>query len=150
MTTSEIRLKSLPQLRAIFGLAKGRGLNLDSLHTLVEAETGQTSIAALSPEQANKVISALGGKPLKFAESKTPRRTTQYRRQRTGAKQIVTQEQLTLISRLAAQREWTSESMVKFCQRTIKTDRPKTTKQANVIIEALKAMNSRDGLWVPR
>ena len=140
--------KTVAQLRAIFGLAKQRGLNSDTLHMLVEAETGKASIKELNFTDANKVIRGLGGREFKRAE--TPRRTTQYRRQRTGAEQIATKEQFTLIGRLASQRDWTPESMIKFCQRTIRTDRPKTTKQANVIIEALKSMNARDGLWAGR
>lgn len=140
--------KTVNQVRAIFGLAKERGLNSETLHMLIEAETGKESIKDLTFSEANKAIQAMGGRT--FEAQRAPRRTEQYRRQRTGSKQIATKEQFTLIGRLASQRNWTPESMVSFCQRTIRTDRPKTTKQANVIIEALKAMNTRDGLWVPR
>lgn len=147
MSKAEAQLKSLPQLRAIFGLAKKRGLSLESLHILVEAETGQTSLAELTAAQANKVITALGGQPLSSNKSRAPRRTEQYRRQRTGAKKIVTPEQLNLITRLAAQRNWTAASLAKFCNRMIRRDKPASTHQANTIIEALKSMNAREGLW---
>lgn len=137
------RPKSTGQVRAIFGLAKERGMDPEeALRDVVEAVTQRTrSISALSHAEAEQVIARLKG------DRFTPRRTLQWRRKKAGVKQVVQEAQLTLIAELAAQRDWTAESLSKFCQRMIKRDRPATTQQANTITEALKAMNRRDHLW---
>ena len=132
------------QRAAIFGLAKTRGLNDEMLHSLVEAEVEKTSIKELSFAEANKVIVALGGKA--FLRGQSPRRTRQHHHKESGVTQIVTEEQLTLINKLALKRNWTATSLDNFCRRMLKRPRPKTTIEANKIIEALKAMNSRDNL----
>ena len=145
------RPKSNAQVRAIFGIAKERGLDNDALHDVVASvlsdgrrstvDGREASIAKLSYAEAEKVIQRLKG------QSFVPRRTLQWRRQKAGVKQLVTEAGLTKIAELASQRNWSTESLTKFCRRTIKRDRPATTKQANTIIEALKAMNERDDLW---
>lgn len=137
--------KMIPQQRAaIFGLAKTRGLNDEMLHSLIEAEVEKTSIKELSFAEANKVIVALGGKS--FLRGQSPRRTRQHHHKESGVTQIVTEEQLALINKLALKRNWTATSLDNFCRRMLKRPRPKTTIEANKIIEALKAMNSRDNL----
>jgi len=132
------------QRAAIFGLAKTRGLNDEALHLLVEAETGKVSIKELSFADANKVIIGLGGKA--FQRDSRPRRTRQHHHQQAGVPQIVSEEQLALLNSLALKRQWTATTLDNFCRKMIKTARPKTTKEANIVIEALKAMNKRDNL----
>lgn len=136
--------KSKKQVKAIWSLARGKGLTDEQLHSLVAATVGgNDSIRALSRTNADKVIVALGGTAF---NKRIARRTRQDHHQQTGTKQIVTASQLDLIRSLAARRGWSEESLQKFCQRQIKRDQPATTIQANKIIEALKAMNRRDGL----
>ncbi|MGE0133290.1 MAG: phage protein GemA/Gp16 family protein [Blastocatellales bacterium] len=133
--------KTKEQVRSIWSRARERKMSDEQLHDLVEAETGQRSIRALSREQADKVIVALGGVPL---TKKVAKRTRQHHHQQRGVKQIVTEEQLKLMDDLARGRNWSDETLTKFCRRMIKRERPATTVQANKIIEALKAMNARD------
>lgn len=139
-----VHAKSYDQVKAIFGAAKECGIDPgEPLRDVVEDVTRRTrSIKALTHAEAEKVIKRLKG------DSFVPTRTLQWRRQKAGIKQLVQDSQLTLIARLASQRDgWTGESMTKFCRKMIKRDRPITTDEANKIIEALKAMNRRDRLW---
>lgn len=151
MTTTTVKkavkpsgTKSKKQVQAIWVLARGRGMTDEQLHTLVEAETGNESIRALSRANADKVIVALGGTA--FNQQRKARRTRQDHHQQTGTPQMAMGSQLDLMRSLANRRSWTEESLKKFCQRMIRKDAPQTTKQANTIIEALKSMNRRDGL----
>jgi hypothetical protein len=134
------------QLRAIFGLAKKRNLDSHELRDLAEAEFHKRSIGSLTFDQANKLIKLLGGTPLLPPQS-TPLRTQQYHRRQAGVVQIVNGSQLDLIASLARRRGWTEESLAKFCKRLLKgKSKPITTVDANKVIEALKAMNIREGL----
>lgn len=144
--TIKNRVKAITpkQRAAIFGLAKTRGLNNETLHSLIEAEVNKTSIKELTFADANKIITAMGGKA--FQRSQTPRRTRQHHHKESGVSQIVSEDQLALINKLALQRNWTATSLDNFCRRMLKRPRPTTTIEANKIIEALKAMNSRDNL----
>lgn len=143
------RPKTTLQLRAIFGEARKCGLDNDALHELVASvlvSTGSgsdrvASIKELSYTEAERVIERLKGK------SFVPRRTLQYRRQKAGIKQVVQEGQLQKIAELASQRQWSPESLVKFCKRQCGHHPLRTTEDANKVIEALKSMNKRDDLW---
>jgi hypothetical protein len=137
------RPKTSGQVKAIFGSAKVRGIDPgDELHDIVESVTRRTrSIADLTYAEAERVIARVKGSAF------VPRRTLQYRRRKAGVKQMVQQWQLDLIVELASQRHWPSETLTQFCRRQCKRDKPLTTNEANKVIEALKAMNKREGLW---
>jgi hypothetical protein len=128
--------KTAGQVRAIFALAKERGLDHDALRELAGG-----SVRELSYTEAQRVIQRLKG------QSFVPLRTLQYRRKKAGVKQMVQPSQLDLIANLASQRNWTNYSLTAFCMRQCKRARPLTTDEANKVIEALKDMNRRDGLW---
>lgn len=136
------RKKTSGQNRAIFGSANAAGLDHDELRDLVADVTRRTrSIADLNYAEAEKVIQRLKG------EGFVPRRTLQYRRQRAGVQQIITQEQEQLIAELASQRHWPAQTLIDFCKRQCKHYPLRTTQDANKVVEALKAMNRREGLW---
>lgn len=130
--------KSHAQVKAIFGRAKERDLTDDELRSVVEEVTGQRSISALNRQQADKVIVRLGG------TAHHARRTVQHRRQRAGVNQIVSPAHLELLRTLARSRNWCDRTIDEFCIRQCGHARPRTTKDANKVIEALKAMNARD------
>lgn len=134
--------KSTAQIKAIFGLARKRDLSDDALRAVAETVTGQRSISALTRAAANNVIVALGGVVQGTAD--VPLRTRQYRRQRAGVKRIVSPAQLEKLRTLAAARHWSDRTVDEFCTRQCGHARPRTTTDANKIIEALKAMNARD------
>ncbi len=140
--SSSSTAKTYSQVKAIFAEARKRGLDNEALHDMVESITRRTrSISSLSYAEAQKVIQRLKGDEFK------PLRTLQYHRQKAGIKQLVQDAQLTLIAELASQRNWSAESLTKFCRRQCRHDRPRTTEDANKVIEGLKAMNKREGLW---
>ena len=148
------RPKSPGQVRTIFGEAKRRGVDADQLHEIVADVVTQDailrhaaphknpeSIKSLSYAEAERVIQRLKG------HSFVPLRTLQYRRQRAGVKQIITRDQEEKIAALASQRHWSAETLVNFCKRQCGHHPLRTTVDANKVIEALKAMNKREGLW---
>lgn len=136
--------RTIKQNNAIFGLASKHGVDHNSLRDLAaEVSDGRVDrMGQLSFEEANRIIHRLGGEP--FAGSGQPRRTTNYQRQQAGVKQIAQADHLQLMQDLAAGRNWSDETLEKFCLRVIKYPRPRTTDETNKIIEALKAMNARD------
>lgn len=75
------------------------------------------------------------------------RRTQQLRRRRAGVEQLVTQAQMVRLNHLAATRwqDGWEQALEKLCRRMIRRAYPATTIQANKVIEALKAMNAREG-----
>jgi hypothetical protein len=139
--SATLQPKTQPQVRAIYGLARKRGLDNEELHALVKDATHKTSIANLNVTEADVVITKLGGEPL------AARRTVQHRRQKAGVQQVVQQGQLELIAALASQRHWPAQALIDFCKRQCGHHPLRTTKDANKVIEALKSMNRREGLW---
>lgn len=136
------RPKSTGQLKAIFGEGRKCGLDDDGIRDVVEDVTKRTRhVSELSYTEAERVIERLKGK------SFVPRRTLQYRRAKQGIKQVVQEGQLKLIADLATQRNWSAEGLVKFCRHQCGHHPLRTTEDANKVIEALKSMNRRDGLW---
>ena len=136
------RPKTTGQVRAIYAEAKKHGVDGEALRDVVADVTRRTrSVKALTYSEAEKLIQRLKG------ESFVPLRTLQYRRQKAGIPQLVQPAQLTLIAELASQRDWTVEQTAKFCKRQCGREMPRTTSDANKVIEGLKKMNERDGLW---
>jgi hypothetical protein len=134
--------KTHSQVKAIFAEAKKRGFEDEDLRDVVEDVTRRTRhISELSYSEAQNVI-----RRLKAADF-VPTRTLQHRRAKSGVKQVVTPEMLTLIAELASQRNWSAETLQNFCLRQCKKPKPRTTADANKVIEALKSMNKREGLW---
>ena len=109
---------------------------------MVESTTRRTrSIRELTHREAEAVLKKLKGAGF------VSLRTLQYRRQRQGVAQVVQPAQLRLIADLASQRHWSEAALLKFCKHQCGHERPRTTSDANKVIEALKAMNKRDQLW---
>jgi hypothetical protein len=136
------RPKSVQQVKAIFAEGRKWGLDDEQLRDLAEDVTRRTRhISELTYSEAERVIERLKGK------SFLPRRTLQYRRAKRGIKQVVQEGQLKKIADLASQRNWSPETVVKFCKRQCGHHPLRTTEDANKVIEALKSMNKRDGLW---
>lgn len=154
-STEPVGTKTHAQVRRIYGLARDVRFDDDDLHQLVEEVAGVASIRALSRADADRVIARLGGEPLytpsgsprrQTPQPATPRRTVQYRRQRTAARALPTAAHLDLMRSLAARRNMSEEGLTQLCRSVIKRDRPVSTHQTNKIVEALKAMNRREGL----
>lgn len=136
--------KTTEQLRVIFGLGNGRGLDKDALTQILIDRTGGKveRLSLMSFDQANEMIKHLGGDPIGSA-SGVPTRTKNYHRQKAGVVQLVTVQQLSKIGQLAKQRNMSTEGLESLCMKVIKKKRPTTTKEANKVTEALKAMIAR-------
>jgi hypothetical protein len=137
------------QIQRMFGLAKepaerARWSTKEHLETIAATVTNGrvSSLSELTFDEANAIIVRLGGSAFPLYS----KRTENHRKQQAGIKTIETDAQLQLIRELAILRNWSVESLNKFCQRVIKKDLPTTTEEGNKIVEGLKAMNRRDGL----
>lgn len=139
--------KTTDQLRAIFGLGKKLHCTKEDLEDLAsDVTSGRVGrLSTLSFDDANAMIHRLGGEPFDPV-GPTPRRTVNHRRQKAGIRQIETVKHLNLIDELARLRNMSPAGLEKLCRRMIKKSRPTTTEDGNKIVEALKAMNRRDGL----
>lgn len=139
------------QIRRMFGLAKQNAKDAcmevkdylsDCAHHATEGKTA--SLAELTFDEANKVIVMLGGEPFRaYGNSK---RNENYKKQQAGVKSIETDNHLNFIDELARLRGMTPEGVEKLATRMRLPWPPRTTAEGNKIIEALKAMNKRDGI----
>ena len=133
--------RTLQQNRVIHQLIGRRGLDIGEKASLVsEVSGGRTeSSAQLTREEANKLIKRLGGEPISLS-----RRTQQLKRQEAGVKQIISHKQREYMFSIWNRFPHRHPSgLDKLCERTIKRQRPRTTEEANKVIEAIKAMNLR-------
>ena len=139
--------KTTDQLRAIFGLGKSLGMDKGDLEELAADQTdGKVErLSLLTFDQANAMITHLGGDAFP-APGHVAVRTANHRKQKAGIKTVETGKHLRLIADLAAKRNMSEIGLASLCMRIIKRSSPQTTAQGNKIIEALKAMNKRDGL----
>lgn len=139
--------KTTEQLRAIFGLARSRGVEMDD-----DAKAGLAATASLgrvdrlsllSFDEANRLIEHLGGEALPVSPG-VPRRTQNYHRQQAGITQIAQPRHLDKMLALAASRNMSTEGLQALGYRMLRHWPPRTTAETNKIIEALKAMIARD------
>lgn len=138
------------QIQRMFGLAKDKAAaaGMDTkeyLEQLADQVTlGETSsLKPLTFEQANDMITVLGGDPFRaYGNSK---RNENYKKQQAGIKTIETDAHLKLIDEYAAKLGWDADRLRGFCNRQIKKDVPTTTAEGNSVLEGLKAMANRAG-----
>lgn len=145
--------KTTDQLRAIFGLAKSRGVEMDddtkAALSLRASKDRTDRLSMLSFDEANVLIKHLGGDPIPQSQiangkSQIPRRTLNHRKQKTGVVTLASPGHLAKMDRLAADRGMSREGLERMCLRMLKTKRPRTAVAVNAVIEALKSMNKRD------
>ncbi|MFL5478707.1 MAG: hypothetical protein ACJ79X_06800 [Gemmatimonadaceae bacterium] len=137
--------RNLDQNKRIHGLANQNGIDRETLHdhahTITAGRTAKTS--ELSFDEANVLIKRLGGEPLP-ATAALSTRSQQRARQKAGVKQMITPGQNDKIQKL-----WysvpgrTPDGLTAITERTIKKGSPRTTEDANKVIEAIKSINSR-------
>lgn len=139
--------KTTEQLRAIFGLGKKLNCEKADLEELAaDVTNGRIErLSLLTFDEANAMIVRLGGEAFPVSPA-VPRRTANHRKQQAGIKTVETARHLNLIDELARLRNMSPEGLERLCRRMIKKPRPVTTAEGNKIVEALKAMNRRDGI----
>lgn len=140
----EIMRRTLKQNRIIHQLISRRGISSEKKTALVEQVSGGrvNSSAQLTKTEANDLITKLGGDPPQ-PNPQHKKRALQRKRQRAGIKQIVTQRQVIYIEDLWKKFGRTDKGLQKLCQNIIRKNYPRTTAEANKIIEAIKSMNER-------
>jgi len=140
------KLRTKAQNSLMFGLASKAGVSHDDLRDwTAEITNGRTDhTSKLYHHEALEIINRLQNF---VSPNQTPRRTVNYRRRRDGIEQIVSIAHLGKLQSLADGRGMTNEGLQQLCLRMIKTEKPRTTKECNKIIEAIKAMNTRDRVF---
>ncbi|MBK8810681.1 MAG: hypothetical protein IPN69_08105 [Acidobacteria bacterium] len=87
------------------------------------------------------------------APGATPKRTVNWRKRKAGIETIASAIQIDKMKALADGRGMSTDGLRALCARMLRDDSgnplewPRTTKQCNSIIEALKAMNKRDRIF---
>ncbi len=135
------------QLRAIFSLAKDRGVDKDQLESIAgDLSGGRTfRLSEISYTEANQMIRRLGGDTDHRRPQAAPR-TVRHHRQKAGIKQIAQHSHVELLHDLAAIR-WGvafASPLRRLADRMRVQYPPHTTEQTNKLIEAIKAMNARE------
>jgi len=132
--------KTAAQCKRIWAQGREQGLDGEALRDLVYGVTGMASIAALTKDQAAAVIEALNQ-----AGGRTPppprRRTRTYG---PGVEPLVTGEQRAKIEALKGEIPWKrKDGYTRLCRKIIKRDQPRTVREAQMVIEALKGWAAR-------
>lgn len=134
----------------IHAIAAKLGLDKDSLHELAFDVSGKRTerTSELSVDEAAKLINRLQMWANPHALENKSTRTMQYRRQQAGVARIVTPEHIDKMRSLWFAKPGRTESgLESLTLRQIKLEKPRTTKQCNSVIEAIKAMNLREGIF---
>ena len=103
---------------------------------------GRTETSAeMTTQEADELIKALGGVP-----PVRSRRTQQRRNKAAGVIGLITPAQTATLNALAEARWGTdyTKPLAALCQRMHRRNAPHTSKQAQSLIEAIKAMQARD------
>lgn len=139
------KMKTLAQNKAIFGLGAKRHCSHEDLQELAYDVTGgrTASIAKLTFDEANGMIVRLGGRA--FSDQPRSRRTENYHRNKAGINAIATSTHIDFMKRLARRRQMNDEGLGDLSAKINSGVRnPRTSKEVNRVIEAIKAMNQRD------
>jgi len=139
-------LRTKAQNSLMFGLAGKAGVSHDDLRDwTAEITNGRTEhTSELYYSEAVEIIDRLQNY-LNPQQTQPSLRTVQYRRQQAGVEQIVTQEHLQKLNDLwFAKKDRTPSGLESLCFRMLKLNKPRTTKDCNKVIEAVKAMNKRE------
>ena len=141
--------KTKSQLGRIFGLANSLGMTDAERRDVCQKVSGQRSLKSLSKNQADAMIREMGGTPMlvKYKKGEPSLRTKQLHRQKANVLQFETQAHLSLIRDLAALAGISEEGWQSISKKMNRGAAiPKTTKQGNNLIEALKSMLRRKGI----
>jgi len=147
------KMRTTAQNSMMFALAAKAGVTHEDLREWVFDLTGGRTehTSELYHDEAIKIIDRLDAiaNPHKEKQKWSPR-TVQRRRHEAGVPQIVTVEHLAKMNALWFKVEGRTKSELEsLCIRSIKVEKPRTTKECNSIIEAIKAMNIRENALNP-
>lgn len=138
------KFRTKAQNSMIFAIAAKIGVTHDDLREwtfeITKERTDHTS--ELYFNEAVRIIDRLQG----YANAdNTPRRTVNYRRAKAGVVSIDTAKQAKLLNELWFKYPHRTQcDLDSICVRVTKLEKPRTTKDFNKVIEAVKAMNKRE------
>lgn len=141
-------MKSTKLQKSIIHALKNKAKIKDEYYrTLIfNLSNGRTDTSKeLTTVEANKLIKELGGTPPQSGNG-CSRRTQQRRNQKAGVVGLITPAQTTALNALAEARWGVNygQPLQSLCQRMYRRKSPHTSKQAQSLIEAIKAMQQRD------
>ncbi len=142
------KFRTKAQNSRMHGLGGKLGLPHEDLRDFAfEYSNGRTDhTSELYIKEAANLINYLDSLANPKDANQLSQRTINYHKQKAGIGTIETQAQLKLINDL-----WfkyphrTASGLESICLRTIKIEKPRTTKEGSKIVEAIKSMNAREG-----
>lgn len=141
------KLRTKAQNSRMHGLGGKLGLSHEDLRDFAfEYSGGRTDhTSELYIKEADNLINYLDSLANPKDANQLSQRTINYHKQKAGIGTIETQAQLKLINDLWFKYSHrTASGLESICLRTIKIEKPRTTKEGNKIVEAIKAMNARE------
>ena len=147
MSKPKFRPRTKAQNSIIHSLLGRFGFKSEDKAELVYDITGGRTehSSEMSFAEAEQMINRLGGNPRRKKESDAAPRTVQARRREAGVETIATATHKDLMNRLARGREMSEQGLGDLSARVNKGTRsPRTSKEVNRVIEAIKNMNRRD------
>jgi len=141
------RMKTNAQNKRIFGLKAKLGLEHEDLREIafLVSDGRVEQISKLTELEAAAIIRTLESKLPQSQQPEVSRRTINYRRQKAGVEIIVTPTHLDYMRKLWRKVEGrTDEGLESLSLKVIKHAKPRTSKECSKVIEAIKAMNSRE------
>jgi galactokinase len=140
-------MKTKAQNSAIFGLGARLKCSHEDLRELAfDVTNGRTDqISELTFDEANGMISRLGGRPFVKNPQFDSKRAEQHRKQEAGVETIATGTHKDFMRSLARKRGMDAAGLGDLSAKVNKGLRePRTSKEVNRVVEAIKAMNRRD------
>jgi hypothetical protein len=140
-------------LRRIFGVARERGITNEEIHEAIWMGFSKKSLKELTPKEIETLVAGMkkgravdpmGGAARRSAMASHGRRQPQAGA--PNAEYLVRPAELRMLHQVAAARGWSAETLAAFCQRQIQVDTPRTMRELNKVLWAIKAMNRREGI----
>lgn len=133
---------------AIWACAREHGISKDEVHDAIHAGFQKTSVKHLVEWEALRLLDGMRGKR---SEGHGPyeRRLAMRNHGRRdvaagGTDYLVNETELGILRGIAKVRGMTDEGLRTFCQRQLGLDQPRTMKEYNRVLWAIKAMIRRD------
>ena len=126
------------QIVAIHAACSARGIRGDAYRRLLKDRFDVGSSTDLTVDQASDLLDSMG------IPRPAPKPRRRRRRLPHGVDRLITQPQRALIAKLLEQLGVSDDDAFElWCQRTCGASRPRTTREANLVVEGLKAMRRK-------
>lgn len=134
-------------LKAIWAVARERGLSHEEVHDAIYAGWKKTSVKDLSDFEAHRLLDGMRGKK-RGGISYDRGQAMAYAGRKQNAVDdpafLINDTERQLLWKAAYSRGWNEDTLRTFCVRTIGVGEPRTMKEFNKVFWAIKAMQRRD------